>query len=126
VWKHSRLGVCLTLGNSKQVPVATRLLTVMVQRGTRDITVVLEGNGKFVFNILRVDRKRLSVDLLQVKSEIPFRVLPVDHLFLQKIRIGQHVNKVRIVLDMIPGFAKHIRYGTVEKPPRLAIRLLQV
>jgi len=120
------LGVFLTQAISKQVSVATRLKTVFVQRGKRDVTVVLEGNGKFVFKVLRVDRKRISVDLLNVKSEIPFTVLPVGHSLLQQIRIGQHIDKVRMVLDLNLGLAQEIRYGTVEKPPRLAIRLIQV
>jgi type IV pilus assembly protein PilQ len=85
---------------SDDAPVAKVMTKVEVQRGERDATVIIHGDGMFQYDVKPLHHDRLVVDLAHVTSPIKLQVLPVDHQLLKQIRIGRHSGKVRLVLDL--------------------------
>lgn len=79
---------------------ATKVTKVEVQRDEDEATVVIHGDGEFHYDIKRLNQDRLIVDLADVTSPLRLQVLPVDHPLLRQIRVGQHAQKVRLVLDL--------------------------
>lgn len=101
-----------------------KLLTkVAVQREVNAVTVVLHGNGPLAYRIVPVGARRLSLDLPLVKSGIQFRELPIEHRLLERIRIGQHPKKLRVVFDLNPQLSSHVRYAVKAKGNRVFLRL---
>ena len=79
---------------------AQTLTRIDVQRGTDDIRVVISGDGKLVHEVMRIDERRLMIDIPGVASVIRKPVIPVDHKILKQVRLGYHADKVRVVLDL--------------------------
>jgi len=109
------------------VKTAPQTLTkVAVQRGEYDVTVVLEGNRPMKYKIFPVDALRLSLDLEHVRSNLKFPELPVDHLLLTRIRIGQHKDKLRLVFDVTMALNKELKYAVRARGNQLAVRFVKV
>ena len=96
---------------------------IVVQRGVDDITIVIQGTGPLTYRLRPVDSQRLSLDLPNVVSAIRFQVLPVDHLLLKRIRIGQHPKKLRVVFDLNHPLDKGLRYAIKAMGDQLTVRL---
>lgn len=96
---------------------------VAVQRGIDDITIVIQGNGPLTYRLRPVDSQRLSLDLPDVVSAIRFQALPVDHLLLKQIRIGQHPKKLRLVFDLNHPLDKGLQYAIKAKGDQVTVRL---
>ena len=96
---------------------------VAVQRGVDDITIVIQGNGPLTYRLSPVDLKRLSLDLPNVVSGIRYQVLPVDHLLLTRIRIGQHPKKLRFVFDLNYPLNKGLQYAIKAIEHQITVRL---
>jgi type IV pilus assembly protein PilQ len=62
--------------------------------------VTISGDGSLLHEALRVDERRLVVDIPRVSSEIHRPTLNVGHRLVKQIRIGDHSDKVRIVFDL--------------------------
>ncbi len=92
---------------------------VEVQRGDEDATVVILGDGAFVYDVRALKQDRLVVDLSNVSSPLNFQILPVDHPLLKQIRIGHHSDRVRLVFDL----PQPVRYTVEPGKTQLAVRL---
>ncbi|MER3424372.1 MAG: hypothetical protein C4293_15275 [Nitrospiraceae bacterium] len=100
-------------------PRAKTMTRVEVQRGEKEATVILFGDGEFAYEARQLNEDRLVVDLAEVVSSLRLRMLPVDHPLLKQIRIGHHSKKVRLVFDMPTRAA----YSVKSSFNQLAIRL---
>ena len=102
------------------------LTKVAVQRGEREVTVVVEGTYPMAYKVIPIDAFRLSWDLDNVGTNLSFRELPVDHMLLSRIRIGQHPKKLRLVLDLNLALNKDLKYAVTARGNQLALRLVKV
>lgn len=98
---------------------ATKVTKVEVQRDEDEATVVIHGDGEFHYDIKRLNQDRLIVDLANVTSPLRLQVLPVDHPLLKQIRVGQHAQKIRLVLDL----PKPSIYSVRSQEQSLTVRL---
>ena len=104
----------------KQADERAKMMTrVEVQRGEREATIIINGDGQFTYDAKLVDKTRLVLDLLDVTTPLRQQVLPVDHPVLKQIRVGHYAQKVRLVFDM----AKHVDYTIKPGSQTLTIRL---
>jgi len=96
---------------------------VAVQRDVDAITIVIQGNGPLTYRFRPVDSLRLSLDLPNVVSAIRFQELPVDHVLLKRLRIGQHPKKLRIVFDLNHPLEKGLHYAIKAMGNQVTVRL---
>jgi type IV pilus assembly protein PilQ len=71
-----------------------------VKKEADAVSVTISGDGSLLHEALRVDERRLVVDIPRVSSEIHRPTLNVGHRLVKQIRIGDHSDKVRIVFDL--------------------------
>lgn len=79
---------------------AQTLTRIDVQRGMDDIRVVISGDGRLPHEVTRLDERRLMIDIPGVISAIHEPVMSVNHQMLKQVRLGYHVDRVRVVLDV--------------------------
>jgi type IV pilus assembly protein PilQ len=79
---------------------AQTVTRIDVQRGTDDIRVVISGDGRLVHEMTRLDERRLMIDIPGVASAIHKPVIAVNHQMLKQVRVGDHADRVRVVLDL--------------------------
>jgi type IV pilus assembly protein PilQ len=79
---------------------AQTLTRLDVQRGTNDIRVIISGDGKLAHEVVRLDERRLMIDIPGVASAVHKPVISVNHQMLKQVRLGHHADKVRVVLDL--------------------------
>ena len=79
---------------------AQTLIRVDIQRGMDDIRVVISGDGRLAHEVTRLDERRLMIDIPGVASAIHEPVIAVNHQMLKQVRLGYHVDRVRVVLDV--------------------------
>lgn len=96
---------------------------IAVQRGVDDITIVIQGDGPLTYRLNPVGVQRLSLDLPNVIPAIRFQELPIDHVLLKRIRIGQHPQKLRLVFDLNYSLDKGVQYAIKATGDQLTLRL---
>lgn len=84
---------------------ATRLLAqavtaIEVRPGMDLVTVVVTGDGQLFPEANFLDESRLIIDIPAVSSALRRSVIRADHYLLNKIRVGRHADKVRLVFDV--------------------------
>ena len=79
---------------------AQTLTRIDVQRGADDIRVVISGDGRMIHEVTRLDERRLMIDIPGVASAIRKPVISVNHQMLKQVRLGNHADRVRVVLDL--------------------------
>jgi type IV pilus assembly protein PilQ len=79
---------------------AQTLTRLDVQRGTNDIRVIISGDGKLAHEVVRLDERRLMIDIPGVASAVHKPVISVNHQILKQVRLGYHADRVRVVLDL--------------------------
>jgi type IV pilus assembly protein PilQ len=79
---------------------AQTLTRIDVERGADDIRVVISGDGRMAHEVTRLDERRLMIDIPGVVSAIRKPVISVNHQMLKQVRLGHHVDRVRVVLDL--------------------------
>jgi len=79
---------------------AQTLTRIDVQRGTNDIRVIISGDGRLAHEVVRLDERRLMIDIPGVASAVHKPVISVNHQILKQVRLGYHADKVRVVLDL--------------------------
>ncbi|HJU03750.1 MAG TPA: type IV pilus secretin PilQ [Nitrospiraceae bacterium] len=90
---------------------AKTMTKVEVLKSAGEATVLVFGDGDFIYEAKRLSNDRLVVDLPNVASTLNMPVLPVDHALLKQIRIGQHTKKVRLVFDLSGSVGYAIKPG---------------
>jgi type IV pilus assembly protein PilQ len=79
---------------------AQTLTRLDVQRGTNDIRVIISGDGRLAHEVVRLDERRLMIDIPGVASAVHTPVISVNHQMLKQVRLGYHADRVRVVLDL--------------------------
>jgi type IV pilus assembly protein PilQ len=79
---------------------AQTLTRLDVQRGTNDIRVIISGDGRLAHEVVRLDERRLMIDIPGVASAVHKPVISVNHQMLKQVRLGNHADRVRVVLDL--------------------------
>lgn len=79
---------------------AQTLTHLDVQRGTNDIRVIISGDGRLAHEVVRLDERRLMIDIPGVASAVHTPVISVNHQMLKQVRLGYHADRVRVVLDL--------------------------
>ena len=79
---------------------ASAVTGIDVKKEADAVSVTISGDGSLLHEALRVDERRLVVDIPRVSSEIHRPTLNVGHRLVKQIRIGDHSDKVRIVFDL--------------------------
>lgn len=84
----------------RELPPATSILQVRIERGQDVLKVVIKGNGSLNPNVFRLDNRAvLDIPSVDMAAVLPAAVpLP-----LTSIRAGRHKDKTRLVLDMKEG-----------------------
>ena len=82
-------------------PVATSLTAVQVESLGSGVLVHLTANGSIwaVESFVLDNPDRLVVDLPGLSLETAIAAISVDHAMVERVRIGAHTGKVRIVID---------------------------
>lgn len=97
-----------------------RMLTkIEVNRNEGTAVVQLFGDGKFSYQAQLIGDRRLAIDLANVASAIRESVLPVRYGQLQRVRVGYHADKVRLVFDLTAPSS----YRVQEQNDRLVVTL---
>jgi opacity protein-like surface antigen len=79
---------------------STIINKIDVQRGNRDVVVVILADGTLQYDITELDRNRLVIDVSNAKTVRDLSSsISVQHPLLKEIRIGRYPKKVRLVLD---------------------------
>ena len=86
-------------------PKAKAITNFIVDKKAGFLQVVAVGDGSIGnYNAFRLGKpERLVVDVFNVKSKDKRKKIVVKDTFLKTVRIGQHENKVRMVLDIPSG-----------------------
>jgi len=79
---------------------ATVVSAVHASAGKEGAKVVITGDGTMVPKVFMLKDNRLVVDIPDTKSSVKPRVIPVRKGGLARVRVAQHPDKVRIVLDL--------------------------
>ena len=79
---------------------AQTLTRLDIQRGPDDIRVIISGDGRLAHEVVRLDERRLMIDIPGVASAVHKPVISVNHQMLKQVRLGYHADKVRVVLDL--------------------------
>jgi type IV pilus assembly protein PilQ len=82
------------------VGTATVVKTVRASAGQDGVKVVITGDGTMVPKAFMVPGNKLVIDIPGVRSRVKPRVIPVRKGGLDKVRVGQHEQMVRVVLDL--------------------------
>ncbi|KAF0145402.1 MAG: type IV pilus assembly protein PilQ [Nitrospirae bacterium] len=85
---------------ARELPSATSILQVKIEKGRDVLKVVIKGNGSLNPNVFRLDNRAvLDIPSVDMAAVLPAAVpLP-----LTSIRAGRHKDKTRLVLDMKEG-----------------------
>jgi type IV pilus assembly protein PilQ len=98
---------------------AQTLTRLDVQRGTNDIRVIISGDGRLAHEVVRLDERRLMIDIPGVASAVHKPVISVNHQMLKQVRLGYHADKVRVVLDL----AGPVNYSVEPRGTNLIVTL---
>lgn len=79
---------------------ATVVSAVKASAGKKGVTVVITGNGTMLPKVFKLKDNRLVVDIPGTKSKVRPSVIPVRKGGLARVRVAQHADKVRVVLDL--------------------------
>ena len=79
---------------------ATIVSAVQASAGKEGAKVVIIGDGTMVPKVFMLKDNRLVVDIPDTKSKVKPSVIPVRKGGLARVRVAQHPDKVRIVLDL--------------------------
>ncbi len=98
---------------------AHTLMAIDLERGTDEIGVVISADGSMVHEAQLLEDKRLVIDIPGVASVLRKPSVNVKHPVLKKVRLGYHLDKVRVVLDL----AGPVSYAVESQGTKLIVRL---
>jgi type IV pilus assembly protein PilQ len=79
---------------------AQTLTGIEIQQENGGLSVLVTGDGVLVHEETKLDRGRLVIDIPHVASSLQKPVVRVNHPLLKQVRLGYHVDKVRLVFDL--------------------------
>jgi type IV pilus assembly protein PilQ len=99
---------------------ATIVNSVRAVAGKDGVQVVISANGTMVPSTFMVEGKKLVIDIPGARSKVKPAVIPVRKGGIDKVRVGQHEQKVRVVLDLTAPLS----YNAVPKGNTVMIAML--
>ena len=78
---------------------ARALTHVELHKGGKDATVLIRGDGRLSYRIRSLNTDRVIVDLLNVSTKLG-HAFEFNDPIVKQIRIGQHPNTLRLVIDL--------------------------
>ena len=85
----------------EQKSTATVVSAVRASAGKEGVKVVITGDGTMVPKVFMLKDNRLVVDIPGTASRVKPSVIPVRKGGLARVRVAQHADKVRVVLDLV-------------------------
>jgi type IV pilus assembly protein PilQ len=86
---------------SADVPTVPSTVTAIeVRKEAERLSVTINGEGMLSHEAVRVDERRLVIDIPRASSALRRPTVHVGHRLLKQIRIGDHADKVRLVFDL--------------------------
>jgi type IV pilus assembly protein PilQ len=79
---------------------AQTLTGIEIQRENGGLSVLVIGDGVLVHEETKLDEGRLVIDIPHVASSLQKPVVRVNHPLLKQVRLGYHIDKVRLVFDL--------------------------
>jgi len=86
---------------SSDVPAVPSTVTAIeVRKEAERLRVIINGEGVLSHEAVRVDERRLVIDIPRASSALRRPTVHVGHRLLKQIRVGDHADKVRLVFDL--------------------------
>ena len=86
---------------SADVPAVPPTVTAIeVRKEAERLSVIINGEGVLSHEAVRVDERRLVIDIPRASSALRRPTVHVGHRLLKQIRVGDHADKVRLVFDL--------------------------
>ncbi len=86
---------------ASEVPAIPPTVTAIEVRKEADrLNVAINGDGVLSHEAVRVDERRLVIDIPHASSTLHRPTVNVGHRLLKQIRVGDHADKVRLVFDL--------------------------
>ena len=80
--------------------VAPTVTGIDVRKDADRLSVTINGEGTLSHEAVRVDERRLVIDIPHAFSTVRRPSINVGHRLLKQIRVGDHADKVRLVFDL--------------------------
>src|SRR5437867_2652729 len=111
-------------GTSSETPLppATSMTDLTVKRTVGSVVVLITGDGDLTYDVTKLSRNRLVIDLMNVVNGTKRKAVRVGHPFMRQVRIGVHQfpqAKVRVVLDL----GQRVPYTIVKTGRQLRVTL---
>lgn len=107
-------------GSIEKLPART-VTGIDLRREQNAITVVISGDGKISHEAKLIDDRRLVVDIPQVVSAVQKPQMRVHHPLLTRVRLGDHPDRVRIVMDL----ASPVTFTVERQGTQLLVKLTE-
>src|SRR5437870_1310127 len=104
------------------LPPATSMTDLTVKRTVGSVVVHITGDGDLTYDVTKLSRNRLVIDLMNVVNGTKWKAVRVGHPFMRQVRIGVHQfpqAKVRVVLDL----GQRVPYTIVKTGRQLRVTL---
>ena len=80
--------------------VGPTVTAIEVRKEADRLSVTINGDGVLSHEAVRVDERRLVIDIPRASSALRRPTVNVGHRLLKQIRVGDHADKVRLVFDL--------------------------
>ena len=81
-------------------PVTPTVTGIDVRKEADRLSVTINGEGMLSHEAVRVDERRLVIDIPHAFSTFRRPSINVGHRLVKQIRVGEHADKVRLVFDL--------------------------
>src|SRR5881628_1616257 len=106
------------------LPPAKSMTDLTVKRTVGSVVVLITGDGDLTYDVTKLSRNRLVIDLMNVVNGTKRKAVRVGHPFMRQVRIGVHQfpqAKVRVVLDL----GQRVPYTIVKTGRQLRVTLAE-
>jgi type IV pilus assembly protein PilQ len=90
----------LERASSDVAPVTPTVTAIDVRKEADRLSVTISGEGTLSHEAVRVDERRLVIDIPHAFSTLRRPSINVGHRLVKQIRVGDHADKVRLVFDL--------------------------
>lgn len=101
-------------------PTASLITAVKATADAEGARVVITADGTMAPKILKLTGNRIAINISGTKSSVRPNVIPVRKSGLERVRIGQHPDKVSVVLDL----TRPMDYAATPKGNQLLVSLV--
>src|SRR5437660_3333070 len=104
------------------LPPAKSMTDLTVKRTVGSVVVLITGDGDLTYDVTKLSRNRLVIDLMNVVNGTKRQAVRVGHPFMRQVRLGVHQFpqvKVRVVLDL----GQRVPYTIVKTGRQLRVTL---